>query len=406
VTLSRYLDKVELQLLNAAPTQFVDYEGDLDVAALRRAFTLLCQNHPVLRARIVRDDQGYLLEAPPDQEPQLDLIPGGEDEFRAAATGPWDASSGAARLLVARQESGGIVGLRADHAIIDGRSWTAHFHQLWRLYTAIAEGEEVSVETGQSLPAPPYGVLRERWSGDKTEPESSEDDEPLNRSATIQRLESRFRLSQEETSGLREAAREAGTSVHGLICGAILVAMRAQDEDAEPASMTCLTLVDLKQRIYPPVAATESANLFGIQRSELQVSSDTPVVVLAKEIKTRLDADIAAGKVLPVDGGQLTPGAAPASSFDERFATIMVTNLGVVKAFAQPAGLRITDWRRIVQNSERTPPFPMYGVYTYDGRLSVRCNCSPAAYSTDEVDRFTERTIAELRRVASVDVHA
>lgn len=399
LTLQRYLDDIEVRMMNAAPAQVAEYQGKLDREGLTRAFELLCVKYPVLRGRIRHDGHGYLLYVPPDHYPELVVLDGDVSTLRREANGLWDPARTVAQLILVRRETGGFVALRADHAIVDGRSWTAMFAELWRLYTDIVNGRDVSVEPGLSLPSSPYELLEQRRGGIQSEPSSGPAATP-NLPGYFKRLEGRVRLTEEDTSRLIASARAQKTSVHAFVCGAIVVALRDQGESSDPTPIVCLSFIDLRNRVTPPVAATESANLLSIHRATVTVPANANPVEIGREIKTQLDSASARGELRLINPSKVASSGSETSVRD-RFATVGVTNLGAVSRFDQPEELTITDWFRVVPTTSQTPTFPVFGVYTYDGRLSLRCNCSSSLYNNEEVKQIIKRTEEGLRQISA-----
>lgn len=396
--LQRYLDDIEVQLRTVS-THTVEYEGTVDEAALVGAYEQLCVRYPVLRARIRADDRGWLLQVAPDDRPALMVLDGDESSLTHVASQPWEPGHAVAQLVVVRGKSRGFVALRADHAVVDGRSRTSMFGELWRFYTDLVNGCDVSVEPGAGLPSSPATVIKQgHGAAHRGRPGYSKDSD-ARRCVHIPR---RIHLTHEETARLISVARSQQTSVHALVCGAILVNLRSHGTTPEPARMVCLSIVDLRSQLNQAVRAIETTNPLGVHMAEVVVPAGGDPVAVGHEVKTQLDTDLRRGNV-PMLIPSVTKSlysSRVVGYLEQYLAKISVTNIGVIPRFDQPAGLTIKDWRRVTTGG-KGPNFTMYGVWTYDGRLSILCGYPSDSLTSDDADRLTEGVKAQLFSVGS-----
>lgn len=390
MALQRYLVGIEIQMKGSAPSFAVEFRGTVHPAALSRAFELLYTHHPVLRGRIRRDDKGYLLYVPPNHHPELAILHGNERTLQREAQSPWDITRAVAKLTLIRSETEGFIALRADHAIVDARSLGALFGELWRLYTDIVNGSDTSVDRGVSLPSSPTDLIRQRWGRIKAEPSTTRTGTPRR---VCEALRRRIVLTEYDTTRLLAAARAQRTSVHALVCGAILVALRAHETQTEPAPMACRSVVDLRNRVRPPVGSTETTNFLGFHIAEVSVSENADPIIIGREVKKQLDNVIARRELLDmldIRSSQLS------TSLQQHLANVSITNAGVIPRLAQPADLAITDFLVLPPHKKKSAMFPTYAAYTYDKQLSILCGYPSDFFTDEEVEEIVSRTTAQL----------
>lgn len=266
--LRRYLDHIEIRSVNNAPSYVISFNGEIDTVQLAQAYRMLCERHPVLRARIVFDGCGYLLHVPDQPIQDLSVHAGGEPTLLQAIREPWDCQHGVAQLILVREGQHGYLAFRIDHAVADAGIKMALLRELLALYAELSHGASPRVERGESLPTSPYALLQQRIRGRSSAPPTGPARVPR---PSFTLLEKRIQLRSDETSRLLGAARGLGTTVHALICGAILVAHRNHCAHPAPAPMTCWCPVNVRARVTPQVEATETTNLALIQETTVTI---------------------------------------------------------------------------------------------------------------------------------------
>lgn len=392
MTLHRYLDKIEMPLQGFAPPLTAEYSGEIDLTALGRAFEILCQNHPVLRACIRQDDHGYMLYVPEDSHPELVIRDGNETTLWQEPNNPWDPARALSRLILFKGDNRGFVSLRADHCIVDGSAIASMFFELWNLYSSLFRGIKVSPKPQQSLPVSPYELLTQRWgqislamSSDATRNNS-----PVLDCPSVRR---RLVLSTSETTHLIAAAKTNRTSVYALVCGAIIVALRNLGTPRGPARMACWSAIDLRNRVTPSVGATESTNFSCRNRSDVTVAVNDDAIAVGREIKSQLDNAIARREVSINLSEYLSSQVE--TDLEQRLATLMISNMGNLSQFEQPQGLTITDLLTLTRR-DVSLKFPTHAVFTFQGRLSVRCTYPSALFTEEEVDGLINEIAGHL----------
>lgn len=394
--LKRHLDDLEVGGRLHGPTHLVEFTGEINVEILDQAFHLLCKQYPVLRARVRYDGHGYMLYVEPDHSPRLVVLEGGEDQLTKETDRFLDTTHGVAELVLIHGGEHGYVALKKAHAVGDASVWVEIFDTLWRLYTGIANGSDVDVVPGHTLPTSCQMLLNERWGPIELGPPSAAELAPNGTAGTqedlIHKEQRRLVLSVTETAQLIEAARALRTSVHALVCGAIVVGVRSHQQEQGPVPMACGSAINLRNRVSPAVAPTETTNFITSHTAELVVDDYADPVDVGREVKRQIDSAIA-------DRQLWTPevdGRRAEWHISQGHTVVDVTNPGVVRRLSQPAGLKIVDYQWIGQPESRRTAQKIGSVaHTYDGRFSLRSNYPPR-YAKDEIDDIHERISANL----------
>ncbi|MEU5259601.1 hypothetical protein [Amycolatopsis sp. NPDC021455] len=386
--LERPLNYLELAHLDRVVIMAAEYRGDLDADALARAFRHLCTAHPVLRARVRGTAPEAVLAVSPEHEPELIVLADEPDVLTKIAGLPWDATAGVADLVLVRGDGRGYVALRTDHSITDANAWLGTFRELLRLFTAYASGDEPGCEPGTSLPAPPAALFHERLGlipYDRRLFHSAVPPEPPAGPAGL--LSGYLRLSVEETEWLRRAARRYETTVHGLVAGAILLAQRVLAGGREATPMYCVSPVDFRRRVDPPVGELETTNFMMSYVAETAVSPRLSPILVGREVKARMD------EVLAVPEG-LRDAAPMEDTLGRNLSYALISNLGVVGEFPAPAGLEFTEIH--ILNTVGDTFFPGYYVSTYRDRLTVLHIFTERFFTRGEVDRLVRELYEQL----------
>lgn len=399
--LERHLDDAEVHAKQVEATIALTYDGAIDDEVLGEALRLTSRLHPVLRARIEARDDGDVLHFSDERCPELTVerLDGEalEDELRA----PMDHGAGVARIFVTHDGTAGRLVFQTNHAVCDGRSVTTILQDLWDLYGSLLDGRAVGARPGTSLPVSPQELIKRRW-GRLTWNDLRPDlmlqvpDTPAPApTVPIQRL---VRLGGPETSALRHAARQAGISVHALICGAILLALRRQGPVAEPAHMACFSVVNMLSRVSPPVGPTETTNMNLIHRAELVVGPGCDVLATARSLKGQLDESIAA-RHLPADSWNFPQRLD--TTLDPHLSRIAITNPGVLPDLRPATGVVVTDYQVVAARRPSSGTFPEFQAYTYDGRLTINGIFPRAGFDASLAETVVDGYLGELDALCS-----
>ncbi|TDE10609.1 phthiocerol/phthiodiolone dimycocerosyl transferase family protein [Jiangella asiatica] len=399
----RYLDDIETVFLRnvSPPIQVAEIEGEVDVSSLACAYELVCVRYPVLKARIRSDRERFLLEVDPDHRPGIVVRDGDMETLRKLADSSWDPGNGVAELSIVRDRRFVYVALRADHAVIDGLNWTATFAELWRLYSAIVEGTEVSIQTTRSLPAAPLELFTERgWNVTAVGPPTGAGDEESG-PELCDVVDERVRFGREITAALPVVARQHGTSVHGLVCGALLLAMRRQAPPASSAHygwMSCTSLVDLRKHLSPPVGVDEAVGMLGTHVANVVVTVASDPIAIGSQVKAQLTTALQERAVRPM--WELRAEGTRDQQRSADLPGLSITNLGRVPRFEQPPGMVITDWLRVFKSRDHMSHRPLFVVYTYDGHLSILGRYSASVYSPQDRQRMSKAIEIQVSALA------
>lgn len=403
MVLQRYLAQSELVLKDRNPIFFVEYKGILDTPALREAYGALCTRHPVLAATVTRNDNGYLLFVNDDHSPEIIFkqINGGEAELVEEAAHAPNPEFGLSRLIVAvNGRDCGRVAIQVNHMFFDGHGIQTMLRELWQIYTDLIDGRQDMNSSKGSLPPQPSELMSSTLSSVEV---SGEDVYTRYANHIVKRI----RLTTEETTLLRGAARAHRTSVHAAVCGALLVSLR-HNAPSDNDSMLCYSLLSLRERIIPPVDAKAYMGPSIYHRADVTVRKDSDPILVGDLVRKQIDVD--AARQLSAYG---IPGFVPWTGVPyftpwsgvitgNRHNLISVNNAGVVSDFPHPNGLDLVDLVLLPEiefdKNMIKPAWPFFLVSTYRGQLSIKGVFPPDRFNEGEVDEVVDRYRLSLRK--------
>lgn len=201
----------------------------------------------------------------------------------------------------------------------------------------------------------------------------------------------RVLLEAAQTERLLRLAKAEGVSVHGLVAAAMLLAVRRR-MGATPgaSSLGCLSPVDLRSRLTPPLAMEMMVPAVTSCLDVLEVAPDDDPLELAREVTRNLHAALDRGDFL-----HETQILAAVPKHPELLATsVIVTNMGRVEGPAAPPGLDIDDVRLAPAREHYFPQAgrgPVMGcVVSFDGRLGVELPYSTACFTEKQMNEVTD----------------
>lgn len=445
----RHLDDIEEMYFYRGdiPSIVVEYEGDLDLSALSRAFRLACSMYPVLRGRIVADGERLLLAADPTNDPIFETFEGGEDTMlEQTEKHPIDLSRNTSRLVVVQDKDRGFVFLQTSHALVDARAIRAIFERLWHLYSDIVDGETVEVASNHDLPPSPLEVLEDKWgdidhlrqevkylkdrdvsalrySTDHIDKYSSEKVMVDQRTGLMMVDEDRwwkFEFSQPETEALIHVARTTHVSVNGLLSGLILISQRSLAGPIGPVPMLLSTVVDMRDRLAPPVAATGSTNPLLFATATVIVDMNSSPFRVGQEIEMKTRAIIDSRHGLSCSNARGISAYHERHSFtspmDRSLAFALFTNAGVEPDLPNPPRLlmrrsffartsplpkAMTSLSRSRMKNATGRPHPLYTAWTARGRLTIEGVCPSNGFTQNNAERLRVTVGEEVRRLIS-----
>ncbi|WP_443040866.1 phthiocerol/phthiodiolone dimycocerosyl transferase family protein [Streptomyces sp. AHA2] len=397
--------------------------GRVDVAALSAAFDAMTETNPPLRSRIEQDGTGHLLRLlDEDERPRLTTRTGDETEAYAAELNrplPVGGPLSRAVLVSSPDAESHLFVLVVDHTVTDGHSSIALHNALWDRYRTLVEGEPTTDRAGSAAPSWPEPVSRLVPGADAADTAKYLDSRlqevrrhpvelvPYDVTAgdhadgeghiEVRRLT----LDADHTARLRRTARDAGVSVHALIAATLLGTARRRLEGDGSRTLGCLSPVDLRSRLSPPLPASALVPAVTTHLQTLDVSDSAEPLVLARTVHGRLNDFLSRGDHF--HEMRLTPEIPRNPAL--QLATVIVTNMGVVPGPRLPEGLLASDVRLV---PAREHYFPQAGrspvmacVVSFEGRLSVEFPHSTACYSPAFMSAFRDEVRAGLLRLAS-----
>ncbi|MEU9735631.1 condensation domain-containing protein [Streptomyces sp. NPDC048002] len=391
--------------------------GRLDTGALSAAFDAVTGAHPSLRSRIGRDGEGVALHLLDEVErPRLDTRTGPvEDAHSAELNTPLSVGGPLSRAVLVSAPEGDrhLFVLSVDHTVVDGHSGIALHNELWDRYRALVEGgpgqqrprttgdPEWPVPVSRLLPpgdeAATAAYLERRAEEARRHPVELVPYDVTDPSGGEARIEvCSLNLDEERTGRLRRAARAVGVSVHALVAAALLTTARRHLPGDEPRTLGCLSPIDLRSRLSPPVPALVMVPAVTTHLQTLRVAPDTDPVELARTVHARV------GEFVKGDGPyqemRITPEIP--SNPTLQLATVIATNMGTVPGPRLPEGLQAVDVRLV---PAREHYFPAAGrspvmacVVSFEGRLAIEFPYFTACFSPGFVRAFRDGTGAAL----------
>lgn len=382
--LERYLDGSEERMVGHPEAFIVEHRGRLGDELISRTVDNVSAKHPALRAHIIHEGQRCKLEAPGSARLRVVIREGSEGVLRDEVHSPWNPEHGVAKLIVVRSAQCGYVALRLDHSIFDGRSMFNMLNELWHVYAQTQTGLYESPTAAPTLPCAPADLFNERWS--ELLPSSSSarlsDKTPITEKFT----ERRIHLSRLETKRLIASAQNNQTSVHGVICGAILIGQSFSLSSSRSESMILRTAIDLRNHVKPIVGASETTNFLGLHEAKVSIRSGTTPGAVGRAVKQNLDAALAKREL-----------AKPSGSTVEHFlSSATVSNLGSLPQIPVPFGLRIVDLMLTRPQKGSWLKAPFYTAYTFDEQATIYALCPSALLNDSEMDRLVDQIKYQL----------
>ncbi|WP_458247133.1 phthiocerol/phthiodiolone dimycocerosyl transferase family protein [Streptomyces sp. MAI_2237] len=402
--------------------------GRVDAEALAAAFDAVTQAHPTLRSRIVADGGGHALNLLDETErPRLETRTADlEEAYATELNRPLTVGGPLSRAALVSAPGGTehLFVLVVDHTVTDGHSSITLHNTVWDHYRAL-----VSDERPQPGPADAGMADAPQWPEPVSAllPPADEADTAAYLDARIAQAKKspvelvrynpartgggagdeghievcRLTLDTDRTARLRGRAREAGVSVHALIAAALLRTARRRLEGDGPRTLGCLSPVDLRSRLTPPLPASVVVPAVTTHLQTLEVSETSDPLDLARTVHARVNDFIARGDHF--HEMRITPEIPRNPAL--QMATVIATNMGVVPGPRLPDGLRAVDVRLV---PGRENYFPQAGrspvmacVVSFEGRLSIEFPHCTACFSPTFMRAFRDEVLDDLLAFAS-----
>lgn len=383
--------------------------GDVDVAALSAAATVLQRKHPFLAARVDPVGRRFRVTTEPVRASVVSLR---AEPLEDVATLPvLSLDDGTFAVLVHPRKAGSAVAVGVDHSIADARLSYVYFFELWELYTRIVTTGEAPQAQRQPIPAAPESAMESRgllrttlpdkhwfgataWGGRQQEGPSAP--------RTVLGWKQRF--DPEVSAALRAAARQRHTTVNTLITGVIALAERALIPvgDGEPVNLGFESLVDYRKHLTPPAELGEIANGIMIARSQVMVRGDDDPVRIGAEVARQITEDIDSGflvqSVHHIGDGFLAGDFGP---------FIRITNPGILPIPPLPADLILEDFDAQLTTPPTTitggasvPQASRYEVYSIGDEFTIVCKFPAESLTDAQVGALRADIVARVDALA------
>lgn len=397
-------------------------KGPVDPAVLSAAFEAVTAEQPQLLAHLVPDGDGHALELLPETERlRLSTRSGGEEAYVEELNTPLTVGGPLTRAVLVSHpgEERHTLVLSIDHVITDGHSAIALLNTLWDRYRELIGGtdapgtplaafpEPISTLLPHSDPAETATYLEQRVARAQRNPVElvpydvqATDEAP----AQPHRIEvQRLLLDTGPTAGLRERARAEGLSVHALISAALLLAARRRMDGTGPRVLGCVSPIDLRSRLSPPVPATLVVAAVTMHLQALPVGEATDLLDLAREVGDGMRELFDRGDQF--QEMRIMPSAPLHPTL--HLGTVIVTNMGARSGPRPPEGTQVSDVRLV---PAREHYFPQAGrspimacVTTFDGRLAIEFPHYTGCFSRPFMRELGDEVRASLLALAKSD---
>lgn len=364
-------------------------EGPFDLGAMSMAFDVLLEVYPVYAGHIEQGADGrfQIVAADDLMHPGMWITEPGED---LSAAFRLDQSEALINLLVTTDGQHTELTLYVHHSLADGTHIAGLALELFTRYTALVTTGDGGSVTPLSAPEPIETLLEQRGvhkgqrSGlDRFIPAMFAHELPPRRvtsSATdydhpVAVPAARARLGKEETSALTRFGRKNRLFVNNLVSAAILLAeWRIRETPHIP--IPYVYNVNLRPLLDPPVSATGCTLALGVATYLAQITPETDLVDLARNIAATLQTDLSEGVVqqsllhfnLQYEGN--VPGLAD---------VVLSTNIGnIASAMPLPPDLSIVNLESQFHRAS-SAVIDVYGFGVVSGELILEHHVDAAA---------------------------
>ncbi|MFC9324087.1 protein kinase [Kitasatospora sp. NPDC057015] len=439
----RKLSPAETLYVSASRSRAVltcQVHGDVDEKLLGAAVDAKVAQHPSLRSRVGLVEGAPALLPLPGEPPALIVRPLGPGAFAEEMNTPLSADGPLFRAVLLRGSGEHTFVLSVDHTVTDGHSALALHDALWRTYAELADGAGVPDARQENWPEAATDLLphcseqriaehlarrldeskrgpiaflpyEAAIAGPSTGPggEGPGGDglggDGLGGDGTGQRVQvQRVLLESDATARLVRYSRAVGLSVHGLVSGALLAALRRRLGGIPgPLALGCLSPVDLRGRVTPPIGREVMIPAVTGFLDILQVPADADPLALGREVVAHLRTAIERGDFVPET--HILPEVIGNPAL--LATSLIVTNLGSVPGPPAPTGLRLTGMRLIPVREQYYPQAGrgplMACVTSFDGRLAIELPYSTECFGHEQIGGIRADVEAALLSFADRD---
>jgi NRPS condensation-like uncharacterized protein len=398
--------------------------GNLDSAHLRRALDALQACHPLLRVHIESDGEVVFESEGTPAIPLHTLTRQGDDHWRQVAVDelrqPMPTREGPL-VRVVHLESPGLndVVVSFHHCIADGVSAVSFVRRMLEAVDELARGGSPTLPPltalapqEQLLPASSRRIGA-RWRAirrlaaqlismviacpQKLPPDLGA---PLEQQFTqvIHRS-----LGPPELNRLLQRCRQEKCSIHGALCAALLESVAAQMGGSRAAKMVCVSPINLRRLLEPPVGDDHMGNYIGGVFSTHRIDGNVGFWDLGRAVQARITADKSSGEACSsvalrsaLSFRFLSPERATRLLDSPVWGAVGVTNVGVVEAPKQAGGLRL-EGLQVVGPATPYGTVIYLAVNTFAGSASLNFSYTEPLVSGERALAIVEDTMNRLR---------
>jgi NRPS condensation-like uncharacterized protein len=398
---------------------FAERSGHLDPRRIQVALAAIQEENPLLRARITwTADRGFCFEPAPDAAIDLQCREVHADDWK-----PWierelahPFAENAAPLircvyLAMSSPERSVLALVFHHSVADGRSGN---ELLRRLLDCIATQQEMPTDAGRPPLPPMHQVFppRYRWAEQPDAAKRVRDSLmagykrhgpltpiPWLSSAAPTRTPRFIRVSlpAEVTRSLLARSRQHGTSVHGAICAAQLLAQFRLRGSRDAATYFLSYPVDMRTLLEPAQPVAPTALYVSLISAAFAIDSGTGLWALAQDVMAQTRRQLAGGEghlffsMYGLDNAPVGPDrvARFGKAILSTWQNTMVSNIGNVATIESDAAVEAISFALC--------PMPYQTLFsavsTYKGRLILN-----VGYDAGKISEETATALAgEMR---------
>jgi len=364
----------------------LDLKGSLDIAAISMAFDTLLDIYPVYAGHVEQGADGrYQIVADDLLHPGMWIVEGDDEPSSAMQL---DQSVSLINLRVKPADGHSELTLYVHHSLADGNHIAGLLFELFSRYTDVVTTGDPGPVSPQPAPEPiealleQRGIQKQQRSGlDRFIPAMFAHELPPRRATNMTKYErpvavptARGRLSKPETTALVQFGRKHRLFVNNLVSAAILLAeWRVRETPHIP--IPYVYNVNLRPLLEPPVTPTGGTLALGVATYLAQITPDTDIVELARDIAGTLQVDLSDGVVqqsllhfnLQYEG--TLPGLAD---------IVLSTNIGNVAAMPTPPDLEVVGFQSQFHRAS-SAVIDVYGFGVVAGELLLEHHVDAAA---------------------------
>lgn len=377
-----------------------ELDGHVDEEILARSVRLLTEFYPALSGRLVEEDGGWWFRVPDERPDPLAVHRVATWEEVVAAEPSWPQVS-LGRVSLHVTEASSSVALAVHRSLGDGMATISLNARLWRIYTALSRGEEVTATAVEPvLPEPIDDLLLSRYSPERIRAFLTAKEElgrrlqvavaPPADSPGPARLGSRrVRIDESRLRVVRKAAHEGSVTLNCLVSGVLLATLRRTLDPVDgPLTLVMTSAVDMRRRVDPHIPNSVLQSAASASYAIVDVAPGDDCLRLARDLSTQLTAD------LDQHGPELEIAAFPqvATHVPPVPISLIVTNPGRVRPLATPDDLHVTGVRVVPTISGTLSAV----VSEYQGTLSIDFPFGYAWHDPRQIEHFAAETSAAL----------